>query len=194
MCSQEPDSILPATLVAAPTNRRLYAGVTTVFVLLVVWLFMGSHSRQEREPLAVKAKQVRPEPAAGPTEAMSTQPKASDETRKEEPSITGPVGPSSIGASNSSVAASAESSNSISASPVSPSGNNPPEPPAIPKRAEFPAMKLQGIIFSRDHPSAIINGVLVHPNDRLLGVRVVEIHSGSVTLEYQHQRKVLSLE
>ena len=53
--------------------------------------------------------------------------------------------------------------------------------------------KLQGIFYSSDQPSAIINGRMVHPNDRLSGARIVQISPSTVTFEYQNQRKTLVL-
>ncbi len=53
--------------------------------------------------------------------------------------------------------------------------------------------KLQGIFYSADQPSAIINGRMVHPNDRLSGARIVQISPSTVTFEYQNQRKTLVL-
>jgi hypothetical protein len=65
---------------------------------------------------------------------------------------------------------------------------------ATPKELAFPTLKLQGIFFAAHQPSAILDGNLVHPNDRLpSGVRVIYIGPSSVTLEYNNQRKTLTL-
>jgi hypothetical protein len=53
--------------------------------------------------------------------------------------------------------------------------------------------KLQGIFYSADQPSAIINGRMGHPNDRLSGARIVQISPSTVTFEFQNQRKTLVL-
>jgi len=57
----------------------------------------------------------------------------------------------------------------------------------------FPELKLSGIFFSLDRPSAIINGQLVHINGEVAGVHVVEIGPSRVTVEYQQHKKTLSL-
>jgi hypothetical protein len=64
--------------------------------------------------------------------------------------------------------------------------------PAAPPIA-FSDVKLQGIFFASDSPSAIINGKLVQVNDKFNGISVIEIKSSSVTLEYKNQRKTLTL-
>ena len=57
----------------------------------------------------------------------------------------------------------------------------------------FADLKLQGILYSKNYPSAIISGKTVHPNDRISGGRVVEITEDGVTLEYQNHLKKLVL-
>jgi hypothetical protein len=64
----------------------------------------------------------------------------------------------------------------------------------VPKESGFTTIKLQGIFFSANHPSAIINGQRVEPNDRVGDVLVRDITSSTVTLEYQKQRKTFVLE
>lgn len=189
--SWESESKSPAAPATARRKPLLFAVAAVGFTLLVIWLVVERHSRQGQQSIDVKAQQVSPAPTAGAREAMST-PTPNQDAREEEPKASD----SSSHASVEPIAtpAPAESSNSISALSVSQSTTNSLELPAIPKAPEFPSLKLQGIIFSHDHPSAIISGVLVHPNERLLGVRIVEIRSGSVTLEYKNQRKLLSLE
>jgi type II secretory pathway component PulC len=57
----------------------------------------------------------------------------------------------------------------------------------------FPDLKLQGVIFSTVRPSAIINGRMVRQNERMSGALVLEISRSNVVVEYQNQRKTLSL-
>ena len=64
---------------------------------------------------------------------------------------------------------------------------------AGPRELSVSDFKLQGIFYSADQPSAIINGRMVHPNDRLSGARIVQISPSTVTFEYQNQRKTLVL-
>jgi len=67
-------------------------------------------------------------------------------------------------------------------------------PAPVKPASGFADMKLQGIFYSANHPSAIINGHRVEPNQRLGEVLVVGITSSTVTLEYQQRRKTLVLE
>ncbi|HZQ46384.1 MAG TPA: hypothetical protein VFC07_05185, partial [Verrucomicrobiae bacterium] len=63
----------------------------------------------------------------------------------------------------------------------------------VPQTMAFSDLKLQGIFFSTVHPSAIINGKMVHPMDRVADAVVLEIGPSSVTLLYQNHRKTLVL-
>ena len=54
-------------------------------------------------------------------------------------------------------------------------------------------LKLQAILFSSQHPSALISGKLVGLNELVAECRVLDISPSSVTLEYQHQRRTLTL-
>jgi hypothetical protein len=62
-----------------------------------------------------------------------------------------------------------------------------------PAAIAFPELKLQGIFYSSNQPSAIINGQLIRLNGEVDGVRVLEIGHSSITVEFQKQRKTLSL-
>ncbi len=57
----------------------------------------------------------------------------------------------------------------------------------------FNDLKLQGIFYSADNPSAIINGKLKRVSERVADFRVLDISPTSVTLEYQNHRRILSL-
>jgi HD-like signal output (HDOD) protein len=68
-----------------------------------------------------------------------------------------------------------------------------PNLPPAPAEIVFPELKLSGIFFSSESPSAIINGQLVRVNESVDGVRVLEIGPSRVTVEYQEHKKTLSL-
>ena len=79
--------------------------------------------------------------------------------------------------------------------PVSPSTNSTPtvsEKTAA--KAVFPEMKLQGIFYRATKPSALINGRTLFTNEKVEGVKVIAIERLSVTLEFEGERKVLSLD
>ncbi|HEV7926450.1 MAG TPA: response regulator [Verrucomicrobiae bacterium] len=67
-----------------------------------------------------------------------------------------------------------------------------PVPPPVAKTG-FDKLKLQAIFFSSQHPSALISGKLVGVNEEVAECRVLDISPSSVTLEYQHQPKTLTL-
>ncbi len=172
------------TGVLTRVNRRLYVGAIAASIVVVGWFFIARQTPQTQEAVPVHAREGGPAPATG-----FTQPAVNPTTPPEK---TGTMTTQQSGETN--IAAGANLSiPSISPADSSPPTSIPEAQAAIPKE-RFPELRLQGILFSPRRPSAILNGVLVHPNDRLLGVRVVEIRSTSVTLEFQNQRKTLSLE
>jgi putative nucleotidyltransferase with HDIG domain len=66
--------------------------------------------------------------------------------------------------------------------------------PAVDPAAALPALKLQGIVFSRSRPSAIINGLSVSRGDVISGARVIEINADNVLLDYRHQTITLMMQ
>jgi putative nucleotidyltransferase with HDIG domain len=68
-----------------------------------------------------------------------------------------------------------------------------PLPPPAPPKTGIDKLKLQAIFFSADHPAALISGKLVGVNEQVAECKVLDISATSVTLEYQHQPKTLTL-
>ncbi|MGO8702026.1 MAG: HDOD domain-containing protein [Limisphaerales bacterium] len=71
-----------------------------------------------------------------------------------------------------------------------------PSPPAVPVVTEdlaFNEVKLQGIVYSAGHPSAIINGKVAQVSQHVAGCLVLEITPTSVTLEHENHRKTLTI-
>ena len=58
----------------------------------------------------------------------------------------------------------------------------------------FPEMRLQGIFYRVARPSVLINSRTLFINDKVEGVRVIAIDRQDVTLEFQGQRKVLTMD
>lgn len=69
-----------------------------------------------------------------------------------------------------------------------------PTPAPAPVKPQFPEVKLQGIFYLSTRPSALISGKTVFIGDQVQGTRVVTIERRSVTLEFDGQTKVLSME
>jgi cytoskeletal protein RodZ len=57
----------------------------------------------------------------------------------------------------------------------------------------FPVLKVQGIFFRAKNPAAVINTKTVFIGDQVSNARVVAITPDSVTIEFNGNRKVLSL-
>jgi HD-like signal output (HDOD) protein/CheY-like chemotaxis protein len=66
-------------------------------------------------------------------------------------------------------------------------------PTPIPAKTALDKLKLQAIFYSSQHPSALISGTLASVDEQVAECRVLDISPSSVTLEYQHQRKTLTL-
>ena len=55
----------------------------------------------------------------------------------------------------------------------------------------FPKLEVKGIVYSRKHPYALINGKAVGEGERIGGVRVVKIQPDKVTVELNGRTKEL---
>jgi HD-like signal output (HDOD) protein len=68
----------------------------------------------------------------------------------------------------------------------------PASPPSLAKTA-LDKLKLQAIFFSSGHASALISGQLASVDEEVAQCRVLEISPSSVTMEFLHQRRTLTL-
>jgi putative nucleotidyltransferase with HDIG domain len=68
-----------------------------------------------------------------------------------------------------------------------------PAPAPAPAKTALDLLKLQAIFYSSQHPSALISGQLASVDEEVLKCRVLDISPSSVTLEYLHQRRTLTL-
>jgi HD-like signal output (HDOD) protein len=134
------------------------------------------------------------------TEAVATNPPPTVKTE-----IAAVTAPAKSAAASSNHVASASSTNLASASSNHVAAGlaalSPGTKVAVPTPLPAPAaakkgiddLKLQAILFSTQHPSALISGKLVGLNELVAECRVLDISPSSVTLEYQHQRRTLTL-
>lgn len=65
--------------------------------------------------------------------------------------------------------------------------------PAVLGTNGFPVLKVQGIFFRAKNPAAVINTKTVFVGDQVSNARVVAITTDSVTVEFNGNRKVLTL-
>jgi hypothetical protein len=66
-------------------------------------------------------------------------------------------------------------------------------PAPAPVKTALDQLKLQAIFYNSQHPSALINGQLAGVDEEVAKCRVLSISPSSVTFEYLHQRKTLTL-
>ena len=66
--------------------------------------------------------------------------------------------------------------------------------PVAPAKPSFPELKLQGIFYRLTNPTALISGKNMRVGDLVQGVKVTAIERSSVTLEFQNERKTLTLD
>ncbi|MGC8744746.1 MAG: hypothetical protein ACP5T0_12775 [Verrucomicrobiia bacterium] len=58
---------------------------------------------------------------------------------------------------------------------------------------QFPQLKLNGIFYRVNNPSAIINGKLIKVGDVIDGAKIISIDKNSVTVEFSNQTRVLRM-
>jgi hypothetical protein len=66
--------------------------------------------------------------------------------------------------------------------------------PVAPPKPVFPELKLQGIFYRLNNPSALISGKNVRVGDVVQGVKVTAIERASVTLEFKGERREMTLD
>jgi len=66
--------------------------------------------------------------------------------------------------------------------------------PVAPPKPVFPELKLQGIFYRLNNPSALISGKNVRAGDLVQGVKVIAIERASVTLEFKGERREMTLD
>lgn len=177
---------IPVPTVSKTSKRLVVLGVVVLLGLLVVRLFSGREAAKNEKALVVRAQPIKPVTAANSLVSAAQQKENTAGTPHNLLKTNIVITPeNTISSSLTNLPAREASSPTSSVSSVQ---SNP-----IPE-IYFPELKLQGVLFSPRNPSAIINGILVHTNDLILGVRVVEIRKSSITIEFQHRRETLSLE
>jgi hypothetical protein len=156
-------------------NRKLvFTGMgTAVFGLLVAWLLSG--------PFKSPADQTA---AQAVTNAASNAPQLADSTP-----ATNNTAPAPTAAPDKSKPSNQPPGTMVVRARTADS-SSPVVPPA---ELTYADLKLQGIFFNSKNPTAIISGKTVHTYDRIAGALVAEITPTGVTLEYQNQRKRLTL-
>jgi HD-like signal output (HDOD) protein len=171
-------------------RRWAYAGAGAI-VLLLLLAGLGHKLRGGKsEPLPVQARQsTTSQTPVGRSPAASESPAI-------QPGVPAALAPRPQAATSKSPEGTPEQSPPVVRAIPAPAAAALPQPPAsgpVVVETPFPAVKLQGIFYSANHPTAIINGKTLHLNDQSDGLRVLDIGPSSVTLEFENQRKTFRL-
>lgn len=178
----------------------LFAAVCVAALILgggLVWQLRSHHGRpatSRERPQSVSVPRA-PVPSAAPsaptptTSAPSVAPAAPPLSPAEAP----------VGSSGGDIAQAAPRSAPTNDPPADAVVESPPadapadEPPPAPPAPAFPALKLQGIFYSRTKPSALINGRTLFLGDQVEGAVVKRIDALRVEVEFNGQSRTLSL-
>jgi len=66
--------------------------------------------------------------------------------------------------------------------------------PVTPPPPAFPAVRLQAIFYTAADPHALINGQTCAKGDQVVGVRIMKIEADKVTLQWNGQSKVVTMQ
>ena len=193
--SAAPRAAKPAPAPARPSSPGIPAlwkwvgigiGVAAVLVVLarleVIRLENGDEKTQTEEAAA--------KPPAAKKELAVAPAKLEPATKLGAPALTNS---NTASATNLSSAKTNHVASLIAADSSKPAMPVPSPLPAPVAKTGFGLIKLQAIFYSPDHPAALISGKLTGLNEEVAECRVLDISPSSVTLEYQHQRKTLTL-
>ncbi|MBI2929162.1 MAG: hypothetical protein HYY24_26150 [Verrucomicrobia bacterium] len=181
----------------------LWLAVALAVVFLAGWLFREWRAQADRVAAraetqkAIPAPRVAaqtppaepkpaPPPSVAPTPAVA--PSAPPQPNVSAPAPTVEVTPAPV----------AQISPPPAAQPIIVKEEVPPAPPPLappppPAKPAFPALKLQGIFFSRTKPSALISGQTLFLGDAIEGARVKAIEADKVIVEFQGESRTLNL-
>jgi len=159
----------------------IYAGAAGVVLLMTLWF--TRQPEPSRVELAYARTPVAPQTAFSSVPAVETAPVKAAAAISDEPPAP-PV--------HSEPVAKPVTSPSESQPSVATVSNIPPASVAPEKKAR-PDFRLNGIIYTSDHPSAIVNGQRVNPGDQVDGATVLTITPTTLTLQFNGQRKVFVL-
>jgi HD-like signal output (HDOD) protein len=196
-------------------RRWLYAAGLGTLLLLLVCLGLNG-VEDPKALLPVKAKEIVPAAPNTLAPATATPIPAPNPSPSQKPSDGSPAltaAPSPARAAQQSprkpqptndTAESIPPASSNALAPSAPPSATPPTnqtpAPMSPEVLRIPPkvltvadLRLQGVICSSDNPSAILNGRMIFVGEWIAGARLIEVGRTNVTLEYQNQRKTLTL-
>jgi hypothetical protein len=176
----------------------LWLAVALAVVFLAGWLFREWRAQTERVTARADTQKATPAPRVV-AQTPPVEPKPAPP-----PSVapTPAVAPSAPPQPNASAPApavevtpapAAQISSPPVAQPIIVKEEVPPAPPPPPAKPAFPALKLQGIFFSRTKPSALISGQTLFLGDAIEGARVKAIEADKVIVEFQGESRTLNL-
>jgi HD-like signal output (HDOD) protein len=177
-------------------KRWVYAGIAAgVLILLAVWFrtqpeLNPTEPAYARTPAPYQAPPSMPLPETAPVAASQVTPA---EAVSEEPAA--PSAPTAIGPKPAASLPVPQSSGATTptATAASPAVTNVPSSPAAPQEKPMPEFRVNAIIYSSVHPSAIVNGETVNVGEEVNGATVVGIGRTTVTLQINGLRKTYGL-
>lgn len=200
LCEPEPLSVPPGPRWFASPVAWLAAAACVILLGSLAWVMI----RPETNPDVVAAKTI-PDNGAFPRDARTSQLSLKSKqlvahserapgTAQPTVKIAADAGTASgfdaaASTSTDSLASTAPAWGDTTPAPVT----KPATPSAVASNDGAKELKLQGIFFSAEDPSAIINGKLVRNSDRIGAVKIEAIRPDSVVIESQGQRRVLRL-
>ena len=165
----------------------IYAGVALLLVLFAIW-FRTQPELSETEPAYARTPATR---IAAPVSEQS-RPAALAAAEEVAPTTVASQPPEATAARSENVTPQqAASSAPEPATTPAASVTSTNVPPAEEK--PMPEFRLNGIIYTSVHPSAIINGQTVRAGDEVNGATVTDISRTTVTLQFNGHRKTYQL-
>jgi HD-like signal output (HDOD) protein len=178
-----------ATRAEAGVRRKtwIYSGVALFLVLFAIW-FKTQPEITQTEPAYARTPAVRIAPVSeqSPPVTAALAEQVSPTTVASQPAPVTTAASSETVVPPQAASSAAESATTIAASTTS-TNQPPPEPKPIPD------FRLNGIIYTSVHPSAIINGQTVRTGDEVNGATVIAISRTTVTLQFNGHRKTYNL-
>lgn len=189
----EPEPPLRPVEYRRPSRLPVFLSPVVLLVLgLAGWFFFKGWqaervAKSTGNNLPVAARELAREESTRQTQQDTIKPPRSSQSGTEQ--VSGQRNPVGIGPSGAALAGIGPPP----ATNIAPASNAPVvvvEPP----KPTFPLVRLQGVFYRPNNPSVVLNGKTVLVGAKVAGAKVMEITRDSVTLEWNGETKVLTLE
>lgn len=165
--------------------------VVALLLLFFAWRIYMDRGQSDASPLLVAAKSGQaPAISAPPAPAAQALAVPDPEPAPVQPAPTAPSTNAALQAQTPAVTAKPVEEPKPQPEAAAPAAAAPASEPAAPK---LPPLALQGVVYSRTRPSAVINGKTVFVGERIREYRVIAITPETATLVGNGQTNVLML-